>query len=276
MLDVFGHDPAYPGLMADAGLTSSAWARGPFHMWGPKRHVGDNGRMQFPAEFEWISPSGRGLLTGYMANHYGAGWVMDEQARTAEEAAEAAYGQFAELSPVATTRNVMLPVGGDHVVPSRWCTEVHRDWNKRYVWPRFVVSLPRDFFAAVRAELGERRRAPVPQTRDMNPVYTGKDVSYIDTKQAQRAAEVAVLDAERLATLGALCGAAYPAEALDKAWRQLAFGAHHDAITGSESDQVYADLLGSWREAYELGDTYATRRSTIWRRGPTPRAKDGP
>src|SRR5690348_13131469 len=44
MLDVFGHDPAFPGLMADAGLTSSAWARGPFHMWGPKRHVGDNER----------------------------------------------------------------------------------------------------------------------------------------------------------------------------------------------------------------------------------------
>jgi alpha-mannosidase len=258
MLDVFGHDPAYPGLMADAGLTSSAWARGPFHMWGPNRHVGDNRRMQFPAEFEWISPSGRGLLTAYMANHYGAGWAMDEQARTAEEAAEVAYGQFAELSPVAATRNVMLPVGADHVVPSRWCTEVHRDWNKRYVWPRFVVGLPRDFFAAVRAEMGEGRRSPVPQTRDMNPVYTGKDVSYIDTKQAQRAAEVAVLDAERLATLGALSGAVYPAEALDKAWRQLAFGAHHDAITGSESDQVYVDLLGGWREAYELGDTVRT------------------
>ncbi|MCW2944519.1 MAG: Alpha-mannosidase [Actinoallomurus sp.] len=258
MLDVFGHDPAYPGLMAQAGLTSSAWARGPFHMWGPNRHVGDNRRMQFPAEFEWISPSGRGLLTAYMANHYGAGWAMEEQASTPEEAAEVAYGQFAELSPVAATRNVMLPVGADHVVPSRWCTEVHRDWNKRYVWPRFVVGLPRDFFAAVRAEMGERRRAPVPQTRDMNPVYTGKDVSYIDTKQAQRAAEVAVLDAERLATLGALSGAAYPAEALDKAWRQLAFGAHHDAITGSESDQVYADLLGGWREAYELGDTVRT------------------
>ena len=255
MLDVFGHDPAYPGLMADAGLTSSAWARGPFHMWGPRRHVGDNARMQFPAEFEWISPTGRGLLTAYMANHYSAGWVMEEQARTLEEAAEAAYEQFSQLRPVAATRNVLLPVGGDHVVPSRWSTEVHRDWAKRYVWPRFVVGLPKEFFAAVRAELGESRRRPVPQTRDMNPVYTGKDVSYIDTKQAQRAAEVAVLDAERLATLAALTGAAYPSEALDRAWRQLAYGAHHDAITGSESDQVYVDLLGGWREAYELGET---------------------
>jgi alpha-mannosidase len=95
----------------------------------------------------------------------------------------------------------------------------------------------------------------------MNPVYPGKDVSYIDTKQAQRAAEVAVLDAERLATLGWLAGADYPAASLDKAWRLLAYGAHHDAITGTESDQVYLDLLAGWREAFERGD--AARREAV-------------
>ena len=35
-----------------------------------------------------------------------------------------------------------------------------------------------------------------------------------------------------------LSGARYPEAALAKAWVQLAWGAHHDAITGSESDQV--------------------------------------
>ena len=72
MLDAFGFDPGFPGLMAAAGLTSSSWARGPFHQWGP----GENTRMQFPAEFEWLSPDGSGLLTAYMANHYGAGWTL--------------------------------------------------------------------------------------------------------------------------------------------------------------------------------------------------------
>ena len=86
----------------------------------------------------------------------------------------------------------------------------------------------------------------------MNPIYTGKDVSFIDTKQAQRAAENTLLAAEKLATLASLAGARYPTEAIDKAWRQLLFGAHHDGITGSESDQVYLDLLGGWREAMEL------------------------
>ncbi len=253
-LDAFGHDPGYPGLMAAAGMTGSAWARGPYHQWGPWRTVGSNERMQFPSEFEWISPNGRGLLTSYMANHYGAGWVIHQAADAAAAQAEA-LAQFALLAPVAATRNVLLPVGADHVIPARWATAVHRDLAARYVWPRCVTGLPREFFASVRAEAAERGIWLTPQTRDMNPVYPGKDVSYIDTKQAQRAAEVAVCDGERLATLAWLRGAEYPAESLDKAWRQLVFGAHHDAITGTESDQVYLDLLGGWREAFERGES---------------------
>ncbi len=256
-LDAFGHDPGYPGLMAAAGMTGSAWARGPYHQWGPWRTVGDNTRMQFPSEFEWLSPDGRGLLTSYMANHYGAGWVIHQAADAAAAQAEV-LAQFTLLAPVAATRNVLLPVGADHVIPARWATAVHREFAARYVWPRCVTGLPREFFAAVRDEAAERGIWLTPQTRDMNPVYPGKDVSYIDTKQAQRAAEIAVCDGERLATLAWLRGAGYPAESLDKAWRQLAFGAHHDAITGTESDQVYLDLLGGWREAFERGD--AARR----------------
>src|SRR5216683_879070 len=257
MLDAFGHDPSYPGLMAAAGLTESAWARGPFHQWGPHRTVGDNRRMQFPSEFEWLSPDGGGLLTSYMPNHNGAGWVT-HQAGSLAASEQAAYEQFRQLAPVAATRNVLLPVGADHVIPSRWATGIHRDWNSRYVWPRFVTAVPSEFFAAVRKDAAERDVWITPQTRDMNPVYTGKDVSYVDTKQAQRAAETAVLDGERLATLAWLAGADYPAAALDKAWRLLVFGAHHDAITGTESDQVYLDLLAGWQEACERGD--AARR----------------
>jgi alpha-mannosidase len=253
MLDVFGHDPGYPGLMAAAGLTSSAWARGPFHQWGPAGAEGGVERMQFPSEFEWISPDGSGLLTHYMAHHYGAGWQLHTppDLKTAERKA---YEQFSGLSRVAATRNVLLPVGADHVIPARWVTDIHRSWNQRYVWPRFVTAVPSDFFAAVRADVDSRGVCITPQTRDMNPVYTGKDVSCIDTKQAQRAIETAVTEAESLATLATLAGAPYPHASLDKVWRTLAYLAHHDAITGVESDQVYLDLVGSWREAWERAD----------------------
>src|SRR5580700_8297983 len=258
MLDAFGFDPGFPGLMAQAGLTSSSWARGPFHQWGPA----ENTRMQFPAEFEWLSPDGSGLLTAYMANHYGAGWTL-HTASDLDGALDAAYTQFKSLAAVAATPNVMLPVGSDHVIPARWVTDVGREWAARYVWPRFVPAVPREFFAAVRAaaEAAPAKYWIMPQTRDMNPLYTGKDVSYADTKVAARAGETAVLEGERLSTLAWLAGAAYPAESLDKAWRQLAYGAHHDAITGTESDQVYLDLLAGWREAWQRGDE--ARRDAI-------------
>ncbi len=253
MLDAFGFDPAYPGLMAQAGLSESSWARGPYHQWGPSKAAGGNSKMQFPAEFEWLSPAGDSLLTSYMANHYSAGWITQHAADLAA-AEQDAFTQFRQLAQVAATRNVMLPVGGDHVVPSRWATAIHRDWNSRYVWPRFVTAVPREFFAAVRAEAIATGAWIMPQTRDMNPVYPGKDVSYIDTKQAQRDAEIALLDAERLGTAAWLAGARYPLASLDKAWRLMAYGAHHDAITGTEGDQVYLDLLAGWREAFERGD----------------------
>ncbi|MCV7028606.1 NEW3 domain-containing protein [Mycobacterium sherrisii] len=253
LLDVFGHDPQFPGMAAEAGLTSSSWARGPHHQWGPARSDAGLAGMQFSSEFEWISPSGRGLLTHYMPAHYSAGWWMDSAASLGE-AEEATRVLFEDLKQVALTRNVLLPVGTDYTPPNKWVTAIHRDWAARYTWPRFVCGLPREFFAAVRAELSQRGALPSPQTRDMNPIYTGKDVSYIDTKQANRAAEQAVLDAERFAVFAALTtGAAYPHAALAKAWVQLAYGAHHDAITGSESDQVYLDLLTGWRDAWELG-----------------------
>ncbi|OBG75095.1 alpha-mannosidase [Mycobacterium sp. E1214] len=255
-LDVFGHDPQFPGMAADAGLTSSSWARGPHHQWGPgPGRPGEPGfeRMQFSSEFEWIAPSGRGLLTHYMPAHYSAGWWMDS-ATSLADAEAATFELFDQLAAVALTRNVLLPVGTDYTPPNKWVTAIHRDWAARYTWPRFVCATPREFFAAVRAELAQRGAQPSPQTRDMNPIYTGKDVSYIDTKQANRSAENAVLQAERFAVFAAgLTGAEYPQAALAKAWVQLAYGAHHDAITGSESDQVYLDLLTGWRDAWDLG-----------------------
>lgn len=254
-LDAFGHDPQFPGMAADAGLTSSSWARGPHHQWGPMADGGDPERMQFNSEFEWIAPSGRGLLTHYMPAHYAAGWWMDSAA-TLEEAEAATYELFTGLKKVALTRNVLLPVGTDYTPPNKWVTEIHRDWNTRYTWPKFVCALPNEFFAAVRDELTERGVDASPQTRDMNPIYTGCHVSYIDTKQANRSTEDAVLDAEKFAVFaGLLGGATYPEATLAKAWVQLVYGAHHDAITGSESDQVYLDLLTGWRDAWELGTT---------------------
>ncbi|MET9696891.1 glycoside hydrolase [Streptomyces sp. NPDC006529] len=258
-LDVFGHDPSFPALMAGAGLDSAVLARGPHHQWGPMTDtwgapLRPPTAMQLPAEYEWIAPSGEGLLLHYLPAHYSAGWPSD-----AAPDAESAAGQLLELyellRPSAATRNVLVPLGTDFSWPHRWSLDVQHAWNRRYCWPRMEHSGPRAHFDAVRAELAARGREPLPVTREMGPVYTGKDVSYADVKQAHRAAENLVEEAEAFAALACAEGLAeHPRQRLDKAWRHLLHAAHHDAVTGTFSDQVYLDLLPTWREAQDLAE----------------------
>ena len=85
--------------------------------------------MQFPMEFDWIAPSGRALLTSFMADHYSAGWWMDA-APTLEAAEAEVHRLFTELASLAATKNVLLPVGTDYTPPNKWVTAIHRDWNQ--------------------------------------------------------------------------------------------------------------------------------------------------
>ncbi|MEU8566966.1 NEW3 domain-containing protein [Streptomyces pathocidini] len=256
-LDVFGHDPAFPALMAGAGLDSAVLARGPHHQWGPMMDTWGAAlrpptAMQLPAEHEWIGPSGDGLLLHYLPAHYSAGW-FSQDAESAEAATRELLALYGQLKRGAATRNVLIPMGTDFSWPHQWGLEVQHAWNRRYTWPRLTHSTPADYFAAVRAEFAARGQRPLPSTRDLNPVYTGKDVTYADVKQAHRAAENLLLEAEGFAALASALGAGdYPEAALDKAWRHVLHAAHHDAVTGTFSDQVYLDLLPGWREAHDL------------------------
>lgn len=258
-LDVFGHDPSFPALMAGAGLDSAVLARGPHHQWGPMTDTWGGelrapAAMQLPAEYEWIAPgdSGAGLLLHYLPAHYSAGW-FSERAPDAEAAAGQLLDLYELLRTAAATKNVLIPMGTDFSWPHRWGLEVQHAWNRRYCWPRMEHTGPRAHFDAVRAELAARGEQPLPVTREMGPVYTGKDVSYADVKQAHRAAENLLEQAETFAALACSEGLVdYPAQTLSKAWRHLLHAAHHDAVTGTFSDQVYLDLLPTWREAHDL------------------------
>jgi alpha-mannosidase len=262
-LDCFGHSPQLPGLAASAGLTSAVFARGPYHPWGPwwykhadidlprphtcgRTHEG----MSFPADFEWLSPDGQGVTAAYLALHYHAGWWPDRASRV-EDAAESYYELYLKLRQVAATRAVMILVGTDFSPPNRWVTDVARWWNARYVSPRFTCTTPRRFFRLVRepGAVSPGGARLLPQTRDMNPVMVGTQCTRAAAKLAQRHGETAVLTAESFATAASALGTPYPHHLLDQAWRRLVFCAHHDAVTGTHSEQVHVDLLGAWRQA---------------------------
>jgi alpha-mannosidase len=242
--DVFGHDPNFPQFMKKAGVSYAAWFRGPFHDWGITSE-----QINFPTEFLWMAPDGNTLLTHYMSAGYHAGAKIS-QAKNLSEAGRILEGIFSEMKKISLTRNILLPMGDDFAEPFLNLTQLARWWNNRYLSPKVIIATPREFFHQLQRDISIKEIPVI--TRDMGPIFSGTSGTNIDSKLAQRKAENTLLTAERFATLAYLLGTPYPSEILNLAWRQLLFNAHHDAITGTESDQVYLDLTFGWREAYEL------------------------
>ncbi|MBC7289477.1 MAG: hypothetical protein H5T86_15830, partial [Armatimonadetes bacterium] len=95
--------------------------------------------------------------------------------------------------------------------------------------------------------------------RDFEWHHQGTGVAHIDLKIANRLCENTIVNAEKWATIGSQFGALYPWEALDKAWRQVFFAQHHDAITGPCCDRSYFDLMAGYREALSLSHEVLSR-----------------
>lgn len=248
MLDAFGHDPNFPQLLARAGYATVAYARGPYkRCWGIPAD-----RLSFPVEHWWTAPDGSRVLARLLEPD---SYTLGDNLRRFDSPEEAWWltaDLFERAARYALAHVQIWPVGGDFAEPIPWLHDLAAKWNETHLSPKIYCSTPAGFFDALFQALDALPTDPPAITRDMNPVNNGCAVSYVDTKLAHRLCECLVADAEALATVAALAfSTPYPLAHLDLAWRQLIFNAHHDALTGTESDQVYLDLLGGWREAYE-------------------------
>lgn len=96
-------------------------------------------------------------------------------------------------------------------------------------------------------------------SRDISLYHAGVSLTRMDFKQANRLGENLLITAEKLASIACLYGAQYPEKALDKAWRQLLCGQHHDSITGTNNEISFVDLMIEYREAVELAADVADR-----------------
>ncbi|MFA6451373.1 MAG: glycoside hydrolase family 38 C-terminal domain-containing protein, partial [bacterium] len=249
--DVFGHTPNWPQFNVKAGVTGSSWARGPFHRWAIDRDA-----INFPQDFFWVSPDGSKLLTSFMSCFYGCGRKVGDNPAGAENDIKSL---FADQKKNAATPNILLPMVDDFILPGKDIGEIARAWNSTHISPKARVGTVKDFFNSVRSDAQKDNVRFAEVSRDMNPVFKGCAISFIDQKQANREIENRLTAAEAFASVATMFGAKYPSRALDKSWRELLFFSHHDGITGSESDQVYLDLSNSLREAYELSGDVLNR-----------------
>lgn len=108
------------------------------------------------------------------------------------------------------------------------------------------------YFDALNKEIADGKVRPPVSSRDKVFFHVGVSMARSDLKIGQRLAENMTLTAEKFGTIAYLNGAKYPDKALDKSWRHIFFGSHHDAVTGTPSDSAFLDLVLGYREAFEL------------------------
>lgn len=109
-----------------------------------------------------------------------------------------------------------------------------------------------EWFRKTTAEIKKRNLDIPVLARDFEWYHQGTGVSRIDLKIANRICENTVINAEKFGTIAAYLGAKYPDKSLDKAWRQILFNQHHDAITGTSCDRATLDMFQQYRESLEL------------------------
>jgi alpha-mannosidase len=225
-LDVFGHCIQLPQIASTAGYKAVVWS---------KDIVG-----ALPLCFA-LAPDGTSLLQKH--EHY---WYYPE---TFEEFLDTIVNGLENQASLGLNHDLRL-LGMDMAPPRAWLSGKLEELARRD--PSIVVGTPEKYLVAVAPGLQAHRPAIPVSGRDLSFFHGGTLVTRAELKIANRLAENGVLNAERWATLAALLGAIYPDAALDKAWRQVLFGQHHDGITGCLSDIPFLDLLVTYREALEL------------------------
>jgi alpha-mannosidase len=118
-------------------------------------------------------------------------------------------------------------------------------------------SVMSDFLGGINCDVKNHKKqngqSPLCTTsRDISLYHAGVALTRQDLKRANRLCENLLITAEKFAAVAAYFGAVYPEEALDKAWRQLLCGQHHDSITGTNNEISFADLLIEYRESAVL------------------------
>jgi alpha-mannosidase len=218
--DVFGHAAQLPQILLGTGHEYAQFTRGNL--------------TDMPSEFYWLSPDGSSILTKRI--EYGG------------SASEASF-LIRDSSYYDLTNNAMFMSGGDFSEPDR-TIGLRLKKTKTY---SIISGTHAEFFKAVESEL-EKTGVVAPEiSRDHTPLLVGCYTSRIDTKWANRLVENLLYEAETFNTFNSLLtGAPYPWLELDNAWRLLLFNSHHDALTGSSTENVNMDLLTGFHEAASL------------------------
>ncbi|MDQ3179753.1 MAG: hypothetical protein M3Q33_04460 [Acidobacteriota bacterium] len=234
--DVFGHAPQITQIAAKSGFTGITWS---------KKIAGFN-----PFFYDYALNGSRLLHRrvdyAYSFSGFGSGknYTIDDFRKTTER-------KFQETQTFGASVDLRINAA-DFTPPwTNLAGNVEKlESNKPQI--RVTGQAQDLYFDALNKEIAEGKTKPPVTSRDKLFFHVGVMAARSDLKIGQRLSENMTLSAEKFGAIAYLRGAKYPDLALDKAWRQIFFGSHHDAITGTPSDSAFLDLVHGYREAFEL------------------------
>jgi len=232
--DVPGQTWGIVPVLAQAGVKYLSLGPNANHRIGYTREEWDN------KPFYWESPCGQyRVLCWQTATGYG---------RTFHDEAslKAFVKTFDRTYPDSPYDMVYIRhCRGDNDVPDLEISEVVKAWNRRYAWPRLIISTTSECFG----EMEKRYGSSLPTVRgDFTPYWEDGAASSAHETALNRASAERLVQAETLWTLLKPDPYRYPFEAFDEAWRNVIL---YDEHTWGARSYVHKGAYHPGSEQYQ-------------------------
>ena len=206
--------------------------------------------------FWWQAPDGSRLMT-YFPSDYANAIDPVKMARDS-----ATYGPLmwkynggTNSAPPGALQMMYLYGVGDHGGgPTRVDLDTALRWQKPdVVFPKLEFSTAASFLNNLSKNESELN-LPTWKGELYFQYHRGVQTSQAEEKRGNRKSEVALLDAEKLASIGTLFGQTYPQADFDASWKKVLFNQFHDILPGSGIGINYVDAARKYAEVQRFSN----------------------
>ncbi len=204
--------------------------------------------------FWWEAPDGSRLLT-YFPSDYANQIDPQKMARDASIYGPMMwkYNGGADSAPAGGLDTMYLYGVGDHGGgPTRQDLDTALRWQKGdLVYPQINFSTAAQYFADLEKSKSELK-IPTWDGELYFQYHRGVQTTQSEEKRRNRQNEELVLNAEKVASIETLFGAAWPQQNLDTAWKYILFNQFHDILPGSGIHINYVDAARKYAVASRI------------------------
>ncbi|MFH1377513.1 MAG: glycoside hydrolase family 38 C-terminal domain-containing protein [Planctomycetota bacterium] len=241
--DVFGYSPALPGILRHCGIDTFFTQKISWSQYN-----------RFPmTTFDWQGIDGSRVLSHFLPADTYNGNALPTESNYGDE-----NNQESDIAPM-WLNSFGYGDGGGGPTPDQ--IEYLRRSDDCDGLPKTKSQLP-DAFRKELIETVKGKDLPVWVGELYLELHRGTLTSQGQNKRSNRRSENGLRTAELWATVAQrLCGAAYPADALDNAWKLTLLNQFHDVLPGSSIGWVYRD---SAEQYADIAATVETIKATAF------------